>query len=83
MGFRTLQSTRYALILFVIVLVAGVVAQRSRMAAATALTFTNTPLVTPDGNSEPAITIAPNGTMALTGLSWLEFGTNLWTGPFG
>jgi len=83
MGFRTLQSTRYALILFVIVLVAGVVAQRSRMAAATTLTFTNTPLVTPDGNSEPAITIAPNGTMALTGLSWLEFGTNLWTGPFG
>jgi len=83
MGFRTLQSSRFALILFVIVLVAGVVAQRSRMAAATTLTFTNTPLLTPDGNSEPAIAISSSGTVALTGLSWLQFGTNLWTGPFG
>ncbi len=47
------------------------------------LTFTNTPLLTTDGNSEPAIAIGPTGTMALTGLSMLQFGTNLWTGPFG
>lgn len=47
------------------------------------LTFTNTPLLTADGDSEPAVTIGPTGTMALTGLSWLQFGTNLWTGPFG
>ncbi len=50
---------------------------------ASSLSFTNTPLLRPDGNSEPAISIASNGVMALTGLSWLQFGTNLWTGPFG
>src|SRR5262249_5842143 len=51
------------------------------------LTFSNTALTRPDGNSEPAISIAPNGTMALTGLQWnfdpSSFGTNLWIGPFG
>ncbi len=66
----------------VVVLCAGAAFQRARAASPT-LAFVNTPLVTADGNSEPAIAIAPNGTMALTGLSWLEFGTNLWTGPFG
>jgi len=52
------------------------------------LTFTNTPLLRPDGNSEPEISIAANGTMAMVGLSLglapdMQFGTNLWTGPFG
>jgi hypothetical protein len=47
------------------------------------LTFTNTPLSRPEGDSEPAISIAPTGTMAITGLRWLDFGTNLWTGPAG
>ncbi len=52
------------------------------------LTFTNTPLPRPDGNSEPEISIAGNGTMAMVGLSLglgpnMQFGTNLWTGPFG
>ncbi len=47
------------------------------------LSFTNTPLLRPDGNSEPAISVASNGVIALTGLSWLQFGTNLWTGAFG
>jgi hypothetical protein len=47
------------------------------------LTFTNTPLLRPDGNSEPEISIAANGTMGIVGLSWLNFVTNLWTGPFG
>ena len=47
------------------------------------LAFTNTPLLTPDGNSEPAIAVSPSGTIALTALSWLQFGTNFWTGPFG
>jgi hypothetical protein len=52
-----------------------------------ALTFTNTPLSLPEGGSEPAITIASDGTMAMTGLQWLFdpsfYGTHLWTGPFG
>ncbi len=52
------------------------------------LSFTNTPLLRPDGNSEPEISIASNGTMAMVGLSLglapdSQFGTNLWTGPFG
>jgi hypothetical protein len=48
-----------------------------------ALSFSNTPLQRPDGDSEPAISIDPNGTMAMTALSWLTFGTNLWSSPFG
>jgi hypothetical protein len=51
------------------------------------LKFSNTPLLRPEGDSEPAIAIAGNGTMAVTGLQWLFdpnfFGTHLWTGPFG
>src|SRR5712692_4115196 len=47
------------------------------------LKFTNTQLLRPDGNSEPEISIAANGTMGIVGLSWLNFGTTLWTGPFG
>ncbi len=52
-----------------------------------AITFSNTPLVRPEGAIEPAISIASNGTMAITGGQWLfdptSFGTHLWTGPFG
>jgi len=52
------------------------------------LSFTNTPLLRPDGNSEPEIAIAANGTMGMVGLSLglapdRQFGTSLWTGPFG
>lgn len=50
---------------------------------ATKSSFVISPLLRPDGGSEPAISIDRNGTMAITGLSWLEFGTNLWTGTFG
>src|SRR2546427_1296091 len=57
-------------------------------AAARSLSFTNTPLLRPDGNSEPEIAIAGNGTMAMVGLSLglaadKQFGTSLWAGPFG
>ncbi len=56
--------------------------------AARRLSFTNTPLLRPDGNSEPEISIAGNGTMGMVALSLglapdMQFGTNLWTGPFG
>ncbi len=51
------------------------------------LTFSNTPLLRPEGESEPAISISTNGTMAITGLQWLFdpnfFGTHLYVGPFG
>src|SRR5438874_1889996 len=51
------------------------------------LSFSNTALLRPEGESEPAIGIATDGTMAVTGLQWLFdpnfFGTHLWVGPFG
>ncbi len=47
------------------------------------LSFSNTALLRADGDSEPAISIHPNGTMAMTALSWKKFVTNLWSGPFG
>src|SRR5712692_4861416 len=47
------------------------------------LKFSNTALLRPDGNSEPEISIAADGTMGIVGLSWLINGTSLWTGPFG
>ena len=50
--------------------------------SAGSLTFTNTPLLRPDGSSEPAISIAGNGTMAVTALDF-GGGTDLWTGAFG
>jgi BNR repeat-like domain len=53
------------------------------LAAPAKPSFTITPLLLPDGDSEPAIAIDQRGTMAITGLSWLQFFTNLWTGPFG
>jgi len=45
--------------------------------------FTNTPLLRPDGGSEPAITIGKDGTMIAGALSWQLFQTNLWKGSFG
>jgi len=47
------------------------------------LSFTNTPLSTSDGGSEPAITIGQDGTMIVGALSWQLFQTNLWKGSFG
>lgn len=51
------------------------------------LGFSNTPLLRPEGDSEPEISIAADGTMAILGLQWLFnpnfFGTHLWTGAFG
>lgn len=47
------------------------------------VSFSNTPLLRADGDSEPAISIHRNGTMAMTALSWTRFVTNLWSGPFG
>ena len=49
----------------------------------TTLSFRNTPLLRPDGASEPAISVGLDGTMALSGLSWTQFFTNVWKAPFG
>src|SRR5437899_11677018 len=50
------------------------------------LSFSNTPLLRPEGESEPAVAVANDGTVAVTGLQWLFnpsfFGTLFWTGLF-
>src|SRR2546422_3700200 len=45
--------------------------------------FTNTPLLEPNGDSEPAVSIGSDGTMVVSGLSWQLFQTNIWKGAFG
>ena len=52
------------------------------------LSFSNTPLLQPSGNSEPEISLGTDGTMAMVALDWIRpplanFTTNLWMGPFG
>ncbi len=74
---RRLALASVALFAVLIVLAVGT------HAAKATLTFNNTPLLRPDGSSEPAIWIDGTGTMAISGLSWLTFGTNYWSGAFG
>src|SRR5712691_2106939 len=53
-------------------------------AAASAPSFTLTPLLEPNGGSETAISISGSGFQAMTALSWLSpFGTHMWAGQFG
>jgi hypothetical protein len=50
------------------------------------LSFTNIPLLLQEGSTEPAITIASNGTMAISALGagpLTTSATELWIGPFG
>src|SRR5512140_874632 len=78
---RALAAGALSLALFLTTLGASAATSRG------SLTFSNTMLTRPEGDSEPAISIASNGRMAMTGLQWLFdpnfFGTHLWTGDFG
>src|SRR5260370_27711641 len=69
----------------VIVLLAVMVPARTSAAPKSA--FTITPLLLPNGTSEPEISIGLDGTMGMVSLQWLfdpsNFGTDLWTGSFG
>lgn len=83
-----LSRRTVAVAMLAAVLVAGgafMVQRVAPAAGATAgpITFTNTALTRPDGGSEPAVTIASDGTMVLSGLSWQLFQTNIWKGTFG
>jgi hypothetical protein len=85
---RSPIRARVALLCGTVVLLLSIVATGASAATtAGSLTFSNTALLRPEGGSEPAISIASNGTMAITGLQWLFdpnfYGTHLWTGPFG
>jgi len=59
----------------------------TRTSASPPPSFNITPLVLPNGTSEPEISIGLDGTMGMVSLQWLfdpnNFGTDLWTGPFG
>lgn len=70
------------------VLAVVVAASAHGATSAGSLQFSNTVLSLPEGDSEPAISIGPHDTMAVTGLQWLfdpaaAYGTHLWTGSFG
>src|SRR5438477_6570794 len=74
--------TSQAKLLFLFLAVAAVFALNVAAAPPPA-TFSNTPLIRPDGGSEPAISITANGTMGMTTLSWQQFFTHYWSGSFG
>jgi hypothetical protein len=83
-----MRTTKPPLLAAMLVVLAAVLAATAYGATtAGSLTFSNTPLLRPEGDSEPAISIGSNGTIAVSGLQWLFdptfFGTHLWTGPFG
>src|SRR5438445_532170 len=71
-----LSSVPAVIILLAVQVASGATAKGS-------LAFTNTQLLRPDGTSEPEIRGRADGTMAMVGLSWQEFVTHLWSGPFG
>jgi hypothetical protein len=66
--------------LVALVVLAGFVAAS---AAPPVLTFSNTPLLRPDGSSRPLIAVDSEGHTAMVSSSWLTSGTDLWTGSFG
>jgi hypothetical protein len=83
-----MRKTKSSLLLALLaVAVAALAASAYGATTPGSLSFSNTPLTVSEGDSEPAISIASNGTMAISGLQWLfdpsSYGTHLWTGPFG
>jgi hypothetical protein len=72
----------------VFIVITALVTSVSAATSPGGLSFSNTPLLQPNGDSEPAISIGSDGTMAITGLPWIrnsfaDFATRLWTGSFG
>lgn len=45
--------------------------------------FLLTPVAPGQGDSEPAVTIGPDGTVVLGGLDWFLYQTDVWKGSFG
>jgi hypothetical protein len=88
---RSLVSARLCIaaimITIAIVTLSFVVKLPAKPTAAPISAFTISPLLLPNGTSEPEISIGLDGTMGMVSLQWLfdpsNFGTDLWTGPFG
>src|SRR5262249_34426486 len=87
---RSVPSARQCLgaimITSAIVILSLMVGLPSRTNAVPPSGFTITPLLLPNGSSEPEISIGLDGTMGMVSLQWLfdptNFGTDLWTGAF-
>src|SRR5713226_3506587 len=82
-----MRKNRFLIVVALLIVMAVMATWVFASTTAGSLTFTNTALTRPEGDSEPAVSIASNGAMAISGLQWLFdpsfFGTHLWTGPFG
>ncbi len=79
------MNTALLAIVLAVSAVAIVAAIGPSVAASPGLTYTNF-LLTPmsgQGDSEPAVTIGPTGTVVLGGLNWIQFQTDIWKGSFG
>src|SRR6266404_1637230 len=78
---------RFATGVFVAILAGTLQGASMLVRAGAPPTFTLTPLLLPDGSSEPEISIGGDGTTAMVCLQWLfdpaAFGTEIWTGLFG
>jgi hypothetical protein len=82
-----LLSPKQAFVLVAIILALVVVSSTAFASGGTTigqLSFSNTPLLRPKGDAEPAISIGHDGTMVISGLSLLRsHQTNIWQGAFG
>lgn len=77
------MQTRQLLLVGLVLIMASATPVLSAAAARQTLSFSNTPLLRPDGDSEPEISVGADGTMVIVALSVARFFTNLWKGPFG
>ena len=71
-----------ALVLALVMAVSSV-ASAKPAGSSSGISFSTSVLLRPDGDSEPAVSIAPDGMVFYTALSWTEFFTNTWKAPFG
>ncbi len=76
------MQPKHALLLGLVLVIVSTTPIITAGARTQSLTFNNTPLLRPDGDSEPEISIGQDGTMVIVALSVTQFFTNLWKGPF-
>ncbi len=74
---------KHTLLLGLVLVIVSTTPILSASARAQTLSFNNTPLLRPDGDSEPELSVGPDGTTVVVALSWTQFFTNLWKGTFG
>ncbi len=81
---RRLNVAVLALLLAVSAMALAAIVGPSASASPTSYSnFLLTPLSPGKGDSEPAVSIGPDGSVVLGGLDWFQFQTDIWKGPFG